>query len=451
MKIYPKKFLFGQVTLIFALAWFALSPTARAVDPPPDGGYPGRNTAEGDNALFNLTSGIGNTANGASALENNTTGTQNTATGVGAIQNNTTGSYNTACGSGALFEDQTGIDNTAIGDGALGNEFGGNYNTATGSGALSQNPFVGDGNTANGFEALTNSASSYNTGIGYFALAGLSAENPPGGNNSASGAFALISNDAGSNNTANGYSALYSNLDGANNTANGSTALFSNTRGNINTADGHNALSSNTTGSDNIGLGNNAGSNLTTGSHNIDIGNLGVAGEGNAIRIGTKPKHKNTFIAGINGVTVPGGVGVIIDASGHLGTATSSARFKDEIRPMDKASEAIFDLKPVTFHYRHELDPNDIPQFGLVAEDVEKVNPALVARDADGKPYTVRYEAVNAMLLNEFLKAHRKSEKLEATVAHQQKQIEALTAGLQKVSAQIELSKPAPRTVLNNH
>jgi Chaperone of endosialidase len=115
-----------------------------------------------------------------------------------------------------------------------------------------------------------------------------------------------------------------------------------------------------------------------------------------------------------------------------------------------KASEAILALKPVSFRYKKEVDPDGIPQFGLVAEDVEKVNPDLVARDADGKVYTVRHEAVNAMLLNEFLKEHGKVQKLEAAVAQQQKQIEALTAGLQKVSDQLELNKRAPRTVVSN-
>src|SRR5262249_16181660 len=142
--------------------------------------------------------------------------------------------------------------------------------------------------------------------------------------------------------------------------------------------------------------------NLTTESDNIDIANRGVAGEANTIRIGTREKHTNAFIAGINGVTVAGGVGVVIDAKGHLGTIVSSERFKDEIKRMDNASEAILALKPVTFRYKQELDPDGIPQFGLIAEEVEKVSPALVARDAEGKPYTVRYEAVNAMLLNEF-------------------------------------------------
>jgi hypothetical protein len=135
----------------------------------------------------------------------------------------------------------------------------------------------------------------------------------------------------------------------------------------------------------------------------------------------------------------------------HLGTVSSSRRFKNEIKPMDKASEAILALKPVTFRYKRDLDPDGIPQFGLIAEQVEKVNPHLVARDADGKVYTVRYEAVNAMLLNEFLKEHRHVQEQDAIIARQQKQIEALTAGLQKVSAQIELSKPTPQTALNNH
>jgi hypothetical protein len=215
-------------------------------------------------------------------------------------------------------------------------------------------------------------------------------------------------------------------------------------------------------------LGYLAGHNLTTGSNNIDIGNQGVAAEANTIRIGAAGKQTATYIAGIHGVTVASAVGVVVDVNGHLGTVTSSARFKEAIKPMDKVSEAILALKPVTFRYKHELDPEGIPQFGLVAEQVEKVNPDLVARDADGKVNTVRYEAVNAMLLNEFVKEHRKVEqqattiaqqrkdfqagitKLEATVAQQQKEIKALTAGLQKVSAQVEMSRSAPQMALND-
>jgi trimeric autotransporter adhesin len=202
-------------------------------------------------------------------------------------------------------------------------------------------------------------------------------------------------------------------------------------------------------------FGYEAGQNLTTGNNNIDIGNVAVAGESETIRIGTTGTQTNAYVAGISGATVPTGVAVIVDADGHLGTVVSSNRFKDEIESMGKASEAILALKPVTFRYKHELDPKGIPQFGLVAEDVEKVNPDLVAPDDEGKPYTVRYEAVNAMLLNEFLKEHRKVEQqrkdFEAALAQQQKQIEALTAGLQKVSAQLEVNTPTPKTVSNNH
>ena len=293
--------------------------------------------------------------------------------------------------------------------------------------------------------------------------------------NTANGINALHSNTDGSFNTANGAFALTNNTDGFYNTANGAFALSNNTHGSDNTAHGYQALGFNTTGHNNIALGFNAGFNLNTGNNNIDIGNVGSAGESDTIRIGTEGTQTNTFIAGIDGVTVAGGVGVIVDSNGHLGTVVSSERFKDEIKPMDKASEAILALKPVTFRYKRELDPNGIAQFGLVAEQVEKVNPNLVARDSAGKPYTVRYEAVNAMLLNEFLKQHRaflkeqrKVEEQEATItqlksavaqqqkdfqaaaAHQQEQFEALTAGLQRVTTQVEISRPAPQTVINN-
>jgi len=193
--------------------------------------------------------------------------------------------------------------------------------------------------------------------------------------------------------------------------------------------------------------------------HNIDIGNAGVADEAGIIRIGKVGTQTATFIAGISGVTVPGGVGVIVGNNGKLGAVVSSERFKDEIKPMDKASEAILALQPVSFRYKHELDPDGIPQFGLVAEQVEKVNPDLVARDDQGKPYTVRYEAVNAMLLNEFLKEHRKVEEQEATIAQLKKGMEVLTARLDKQDSKIqkatrlrrvEISRPAPQMMATN-
>ena len=211
-----------------------------------------------------------------------------------------------------------------------------------------------------------------------------------------------------------------------------------------------------------MGLG--AGDNLDTGDNNIDIGNEGNSGEANTIRIGTEGTQTNAYVAGIYNTTVAKGVGVVIDSTGHLGTKGSSERFKEAIKPMDKASEAILALRPVTFHYKKEIDPDGTPQFGLVAEEVEKINPDLVARDAKGKVYTVRYDAVNAMLLNEFLKEHRKVQEQEATitqlkstVAQQQKGMEVFAAALkdqasqiQKVSAQLELNKPTPQTVVNN-
>ncbi len=301
-------------------------------------------------------------------------------------------------------------------------------------------------NTANGFAALeTNTTGERNTATGRAALV----NNTTGNNNTADGHDALFSNTTGIWNTATGSFALFSNTIANDNTAIGYFALFGNTTGNNNTANGTNALLNNTTGNENIALGNLAGRNLTTGDNNIDIGNQGVAAEANTIRIGTVGTQTKTFVAGISGAGVTG-IAVKVNAAGQLGTAPSSQRFKEEIRPMDDASEAILALKPVTFHYKKEIDPDGIPQFGLVAEQVEKVNPDLVSRDRDGKPYTVRYEAVNAMLLNEFLKEHR-------TVQEQQKEIDALRAELkdqrtliQKVNDKLELSKPAPQTVLNN-
>ncbi len=431
--------------LLIALAWFALSPTARAVSPAPDGGYANGNTAEGDGALFFLTTGGGNTANGNSALYGNTTGSDNTATGFNALFSNQTGSNNTANGVNALYKN-TGSFNTANGAGALQSNTTGASNTATGVDALLSNT-TGHNNTANGLNALfSNTTGTNNTANGLNALH----NNKIGGDNTANGAGALFFNTSGVSNTANGFNALEKNTIGGDNTATGLQALQANTTGNNNTANGLNALESNTIGSSNIALGVSAGDSLTTGSNNIDIGNQGLAAEGNTIRIGTEGTQTNTFIAGISGATVAGGVGVIIDTNGHLGTVVSSQRFKDEIKPMDKASEAVLALKPVTFRYKHELDPDGIPQFGLVAEQVEKVNPDLVARDAKGEVYTVRYEAVNAMLLNEFLKEHHKVQELEATTAKQQKQIEALTTGLQKVSDQLEVSKATQQMVVSN-
>jgi hypothetical protein len=397
---------YGLFLIPLVLVCFGLSPAPNAfgVNPPPDGGYPGNNTAEGDDALFSLT-----------------TGTENTALGFGALYSNTTGDSNTATGSLALLSNTTGVRNTANGFVALANNTTGGRNTATGRGALANNT-TGSFNTADGHNALFSNS----TGI----------------QNTATGSFALIFSTTGNDNTAIGY-----------------FALWNNTTGNSNTASGFNALRENTTGNSNIGLGNFAGSNLTTGDNNIDIGNVGVAGEANTIRIGTLGTQTATFIAGISGTALGAGVAVRVNANGQLGTVGSSARFKQNIKPMDKASEAILALKPVTFHYKKEFDPEGIPEFGLVAEEVAKVNPALVARDAKGEVYTVRYDAVNAMLLNEFLKEHRKVEELEKGMELLTARLEGQAAQIQKVSAQLaaaspsrgglEASKPAPQVVNN--
>jgi hypothetical protein len=433
--------------ILVVLACFGLSPMAQALlpPPPPDGGYPGQNTAEGDGALFFLTTGDDNTAIGYNALHSNTGGDDNTAVGSGALFFNQTGNDNTAIGLVALGSNTNGNSNTATGANALNNNTTGDNNTATGSAALASNT-TGTFNTANGVSALfANTTGGFNTAIGNSTLNG----NTTGRFNTATGGIALASNTIGSNNTASGYSALAINSIGLNNTAVGYGALLRNTRG-----------------GNNIGLGFNAGSNLNTGSNNIDIGNAGVAAEANTIRIGVQGSHTRTFVAGISGSPITG-TSVVVNNFGRLGTAASSQRFKEDIKPMDKASEALLALKPVTFHYKKEVDPEGVPQVGLVAEEVEKVNPDLVTRDDKGEIYAVRYEMVNSMLLNEFLKEHRKVEgqqaaitelkstvaqqqkKFQAIVARQQEQIEALTAGLLKVSAQLEASKPALQVVNN--
>jgi trimeric autotransporter adhesin len=323
------------------ISW--LSQSAHAVSPPPDGGYPGANTAEGDDALLALGPGIYNTAVGFDSLEKN----------IG-------GSFNTAVGAATLFFNN------------------GNENTAIGAGALLSN------------------------GVTF----------PASGNaNTATGAFTLFNNSSGSLNTALGDRALVNNINGSNN----------------------------------IAIGASAGSNVTTASNVISIGLPGF-------------NQSNTcFIGSIFGSTVSQGIPVLISSNSRLGTSTSSRRFKEEIKPMEQVSEAIFALKPVTFRYKKDIDSEGTPQLGLVAEDVEKVNPDLVVRDKEGKAYSVRYDQVNAMLLNEFLKEHRTVQEQKATIAElkqnfaqQQKQIEALTAGLQKVSAQVEANRTAPQLVGNN-
>jgi Chaperone of endosialidase len=384
---------------------FGLLPPAKAVTPPPDGGYPGNNTAEGTSALFSLTSGVANTA-----------------VGYQALYHNTTGRYNTAEGFQALFSNTRGLQNTATGYSAL----------------------------------LSNTTGNFNTANGLYALAG----NTSGNNNTAIGLRAFGGN--GDENTAVGVSTLLYNHTGSRNTAIGYKALFNLWAGNNNIALGYQA-------------GSAVGGQNQQRDNNIEIGNPGDFFDNNTIRIGGL--QTSTFIAGIRGASVsPPGLPVIIDSNGQLGTASSSRRFKKEIEPMEKASEAILSLNPVTFHYKE--DTTDTPQFGLIAEDVAAVNPDLVVRDKNGEIYTVRYDAVNVMLLNEFLKEHRKVEqqtremheqqatiaklrsdavKRQATISDLKKEMESVVARLkehdskiEKVSGQVEFSEPFARTALNN-
>jgi hypothetical protein len=414
--ILRSRFTLILVALTLGAFAFASAPTAFGVVPAPDGSYPNGNTAEGGNALLDLTTGESNTAIGLDTLSSDTTGSNNTATGFAVLLNNTTSSNNTGNGFQALEFNMTGSNNTATGAAALQNNTAGSFNTGNGVDALFRNT-IGNFNTADGF--LTLSA------------------NTTGNFNTANGAAALQNNTTGSTNTAAGTQALSKNITGSNNTADGVNALFGNTTGNNNTANGEAALFRNTTGSSNIAVGVNAGSNLTIGNNNIHIGNVGVAGEANTIRVGMQGTQTRTFIAGISGVAVAGSA-VVANANGQLGIAASSERFKDEIKPMDKASEAILALQPVTFYYKKEIDPTRTSQFGLVAEDVEKVNPALVMRDEQGKPYGVRYDKVNAMLLNEFLKEHRRVEKQSREILEQRAMITELKKGMATVVAQLK-------------
>jgi hypothetical protein len=567
--------------MVFALVCLALAQNTQALNPPPDGGYPGGNTAEGQNALLSLSSGtydtaIGlfslisdttgstNTAVGAGTLLANGSGNNNTATGAGALLNNTIGAGNIANGAFALFTNSTGSgniaigyqaglslttgnnnidignigiagesntirigdpaihagvflagiaamnpatpnqavlvdpatgqlgsadiasfgvvsttpENTAVGDQALFSNTGA-YNTATGFQSLFSNTSA-ENNTAVGAEALLNNTGPNNTAVGAGALFSNQGDpnNGTGAFNNAVGANSLFFNTTGNSNNAVGESALLSNViafgntaigdvalgnndstgtgDGSANTAVGAGALFSNVDGNSNNAVGFDALGSNDTGNFNNAIGFDALSNNISGSSNIALGDSAgqnVFTANNVICIGANIAGANVsnscYIGSIFGQTSSGGAAVFIDPDGKLGTVTSSRRFKEEIKPMEGASEALFALKPVTFCYRKEIDAAGTSQFGLVAEEVEKVNADLVVRDKEGKPYSVRYDQVNAMLLNEFLKEHSTVQELKKEIAMLSATVKEQAAQIQRVSAQLDASKPAPQ-VANN-
>jgi len=338
--------------------------------------------------------------------------------------------FTTAAGDHALQALTLGLGNTAIGTFSLFSVTTGNFNTAVGAGSLDLN--TADSNTATGAAALLfNTTGTQNTANGTAALE----FNNIGTENTANGAFALFSNTEGALNTASGAAALSSNTTGSNNTAYGEEALL-NSNNDHNTAVGSSALRS-TTGRVNTALGSFAGINVTTADNVICIGTNG------------ENVSNSCFIGNIFGeTTVNAGTPVMIDSAGQLGTTSSSRRFKKEIQPMDKASESLLALKPVTFHYKSDI--TSTPQFGLIAEEVADINPDLVVRDEKGEIYTVRYDAVNAMLLNEFLKEHSTVQELKTEIAALTTTVKEQASQIQKVSAQLEASKPAPRVVENN-
>ena len=377
------------------LACFAFLPGAQAqLNPPPDGCYSGFTTAEGCNALQNLAGGAGNTAFGWYSLFSDANGNYNTGVGAGALIFNTADS-NTAVGAAALLLNSTGTQNVAVGTNALANNNGGLDNNA----------------------------------IGYFTLF----NNTSGNSNNAMGSGALSSNQNGTQNSALGDGVLISNTSGNGNTAVGSDALFSNASGDDNTAIGISALN-NSTGSSNTALGAFSASGVTTANGVVCIAALG-ANVDNSCFIG----HIRD-VATQNGDALP----VVIDSASQLGTMSSSRRFKKEIKPMGRASEAILSLKPVSFHYKS--DRTGTAQFGLIAEEVAEVNPDLVVRDKNGEIYSVRYDAVNAMLLNEFLKQNRKveaqrskMEKQEAIIAQLENEIHTIMAHSKQQDRQIQM------------
>ena len=503
---------------------FPLLPQAQAVIPPPDGGYPNFTTAEGTKALFSLTTGSANTAVGWYSLFSDTAGSFNTGVGAGTLVLNTgdentavgtaallfnTASGNTAVGSRALLNNTTGgtvaniqgIDvgpNVAIGQQALESNTIASSNTAVGYQALHSftsgppgfeqaglctavgfralaSTTTGFGNSAFGYQALSsNIDGNSNTATGQSALfnnthggsnaafgAGALGANTDGDGNTAIGLVTLGVNVDGSDNAALGYGALDNNIHGNSNTATGAFALQDNITGNNNTAVGELALLHNTSGNNNVALGFGAGNIATTGDNNVYIGALmeGVAAEAN-----------HTYIRNINTTSVSGGgtdTVTINLTTGLVGHLSSSQRYKEDIQPMDRASEALYQLKPVCYRYKKEIDSTQSPAFGLIAEQVADVNSALVACNSGGQPESVHYEMVNAMLLNEFLKQHKTVQELKSTVlgqqsiiaqqrqsfehrlAEQEKEIKTLMSAVEKVNAQLEMNNSASRVATN--
>ena len=386
LKNYLKRVMQSLSLVAFVLVWFAIASPLRAVVPAPDGGYPAFTTAEGQNALFSLTTGSANTAVGWFSLFSDTEGSLNTATGAGSLLFNIS-DQNTAFGAAALLFNTTGFNNTAV------------------------------------------------------------------------GAAALLNNTQGDSNVAVGSQALNKNTEGGNNNAVGFLALFSNTTGGGNNAVGEVALFSNVTGHDNTAIGDSAGGNIT-GSYNVCIGSgvEGVAGENNTTRI-------SNIYATVQPVVGTDPDVVSVNSTGRLGRGNvSSRRYKHEIKPMENASEALLALKPVTFRYNKEYDATQTLAFGLIAEEVAEVYPDLVGRNPEGQPESVRYEQINAMLLNEFLKEHGRGEEQDCRIQEQETTIVELKSEIQnlaamvneqaselrKVSAEMQISNAAAQAIASN-
>jgi trimeric autotransporter adhesin len=367
-------------------------------------------SAFGALALASNTTGGDNAAFGASALFLNTTGGQNSAFGRNALASNTTASYNTALGALALRLNTTGEANSAVGRGALYANTTGDHNTAMGYRALNANT-EGEWNAAFGGYALDrNTTAEYGTAVGYQSLA---------------------RNTTGALNTAVGATALYQNTDGRRNTGLGVNTLYRNVSGSDNTAAGGDALIDVTGGSRNLGLGADAGAGLVTGSDNVYFASPAWdAGESQTIRIGNSNDHKRIFIAGIRGVTtgMPDAIPVMIDQDGQLGTISSSARFKRDIRDIGDGASTALGLRPVTFRYN--ASPGAV-HFGLIAEEVAEVLPELVVAGPDGRPETVAYHELPALLL--------------ALVQRQQQRIDELQARLATVEAAAAVAQANPR------
>jgi hypothetical protein len=393
----------------FYILHFGFFGMLSSVLPPPDGGYPHANTAEGKEALFSLDTSAARdqTAIGYHALHNLPHDLVSTNTAVGALSialSTGSGGPIVAVGFKSLFNVGTGYQNVAIKTDAVVNlstDHFGWQNCAVGANVNKAN-IDGVGNTAVGSGTMQNGQSSDTVAIGYNAYA-----------NGTSGGNILVGSRA------------FSTGDGSDNVALGCRAMS------------HLSSSGHRT---NIAIGFAAGSQQGNpgGGRNIDIGSPGELGDSKTVRIGTAGRQNSVFIAGITGVAVPNGIGVVIDTNGHLGTVTSSARYKKHVKPMAEASDVLYSLQPLAFQYRPELDPSDRPQFGLIAEDVAKVAPALVARDQQGRPYAVRYQAINAMLLNEFQKDYRRANQEEATLAAHANELNHLADKVANVEQELE-------------